>query len=113
MAKSCADVRCAFRVLWATIALIVAMMVAIVSVMTMGTGESAEVTGRVTSFGFDYATSSGLPRAVVSVELESGATIDVEGKRGILIGIGDEVVLLRDSSLSASDAGYRFLRVKP
>lgn len=111
MAKSCSDVGCAFRVLWITVALLVAVIITGVSLVATGTGTSAEVSGRVTSFGIDYATSSGLPRFIVSIELDGGKNINVEGARGVLIGIGDEVVLLRSSRLFSSDAGYRFLRV--
>lgn len=111
MAKSCADVSCAFRVMWVTIALIVAVVITLLAVMTPGAGRPAEVTGKVTAFAMDYAPSSGVPRAVVTVELENGSTVNVLGKRGIMIGIGDEVVLLQSGGRSASDVDYRLIRL--
>lgn len=112
MTKSCTDIRCAFRVLSVTVALLVAMIITVLAVMTIGAGRSVEVTGRVTSFGIDYATPSKMPRSIVTVQLESGTSINVEGARGILLGIGDEVVLLRSGGLMMSDADYRFLKVR-
>ena len=111
MAKSCADIRCAVRVLSVTVALLVAMIITVLVFMITGTGTSAEVSGKVISFGIDFATSSELPRAIVTVELGSGNIINIEGARGVLIGVGDEVVLLRSGGLLASDVDYRFLRV--
>lgn len=111
MAKSCADVRCAFRVLSVTVVLLVAMITTVLAFMMTGTGNLAEVSGKVTSFGIDYATSGGLPRAIVTVELDGGRIINIEGGRGVLIGVGDEVVLLRSGGLSSSDVDYRFLRM--
>ena len=91
--------------------LIAFTMIVLVTVLAMGGGEPAEVQGRVRAFGMDYATSSGVPRAVVSVELDSGEAVNVLGKRGILIGIGDRVVLMRSGGRSSPDVDYRFLRV--
>ena len=112
MAKSCSDVGCAFRVLSVTVVLLVAILATIVFLMVTGAETSAEVTGKVTSFGVDYATSSELPRSIVSIELGNGKIVNVEGARGVLIGIGDAVVLQRSGGLFSSDVGYRFLRVE-
>lgn len=97
--------------MWMAIALIAFTMIVLVTVLAMVSGKPAEVQGRVTAFGMDYATSSGVPRAVVTVELDSGEAINVLGKRGILIGIGDRVVLMRSGRQSSPDVDYRFLRV--
>lgn len=112
MAKTCADIGCAYRVLSVTVVLLVAVILTVLAVLLTGADNAAEVTGRVTSFGVDYATSSGSPRSIITVELDGGEIINVEGARGILIGVGDEVVLSRSGGLLSSDVDYRFLELR-
>jgi hypothetical protein len=94
-----------------TAGIVFALLLIIFVAINIGAGPSKEISGVVSVVGMNTATRYELPIPMITVVLENGETIIVEGIRGITVKPEDRIILFESKRLLTPGTEYRFLKV--
>jgi len=76
----------------------------------VGVGPPKLVKGKVVAIGVDTSTIYQLPVPMITIELENGRKITIEGKRELHLSTGDEVEVIESKRFYTSTNEYIFSR---